>query len=172
MRRMVLAEQLDPPRWVVPLRHRFLRHGGAQGVGLAQVAAQAGVDEAGLGLGRLAALGGFDRLVHQHMGLIARRLAAGQGQRAAQQRIGCRRRRAACELLAQGLGLAQLAQHGKAQRLHTRAQARHHLGQQARGGLPTQHRLDQLRGRLQLLPQRHLGLRIVHGFINEKRLTP
>src|SRR5256885_14109750 len=61
---MVLAQTGDPPGRVVPDGLRLVVGGGDQGIALAQEAAQAGIDEAGLGA-RGPLLGSFHRLVDQ-----------------------------------------------------------------------------------------------------------
>ena len=69
--RVVLPQALQPPSWVVPLRHRLLQSRADQRLTLTQKAAQAGVDKAGLGARSTVALGSFYGLVHQRMGLVA-----------------------------------------------------------------------------------------------------
>jgi hypothetical protein len=76
------------------------------------------------------------------------------GQCRAQQRVGRRGRRTACELRAQRLGAPELAQRLESKRLRTAAQRRIDLGQCRRRGAAGAHRLHDLRGRLQQPPQR------------------
>ena len=120
---VVLAQALHPPGRMVPARHGVVVGGRHQGVALAQKAAQAAVDKAGLVQRRVAAFGRFNRLVDQRVGGVRRVLfRASQRQRDAQQRIGFGRRRAFGELLAQRFSAAQPAQGVKGQRLNAGAQ--------------------------------------------------
>ncbi len=70
--RVVAPQALDPPARMVPLRDRLVLGGRHQLVALAQEAAQAGVDEAGLRPRDRVALGGLHRLVDQREGLVGR----------------------------------------------------------------------------------------------------
>ena len=116
---MVFAHPVYPPLRVVPDRLRIFLRQRHQRIALAQEAAQATIDEAGLVPGVFAALGGFNGLVDQRMPGV-RRFLLGPDQRKShtEQGIGIGWRRARRELLTQGLGAAQLPQGVKSQRLH------------------------------------------------------
>ena len=136
--RVVLAHPVYPPLRVVPDRLRMFFRLGHQCVALAQEAAQAAVDEAGLVHRGLVALGGFHGLVHQRVGGVTGTVAlrqvagsrvaraafrTGQRQRNTQQGVGLRWRRPLGQLLAQRFGPAKPAQRMKTQGLHAGPQA-------------------------------------------------
>ena len=130
VRRMIALQAFDPPRRMVPARHRVLRHGLHQRSPLAQKSAQAGVDEGRLWPQRWTPFGRFHRLIDQREHLVGRlRLGLRQRQAGAQKCIGRRGRRAARQLPAQGLGQTEPAQRVKRQRLRTWAQGRLHTTQ-------------------------------------------
>ncbi len=148
---MVGLQALDPPARMVPARDRIAVSGRQQRFALAQEAAQAGVDEVGLGAGGGIALGGFHRLVDQGERLVVAVLRIpGQRQRGAQQRVGRRRRR---PLGQQCLGPAQIAQCLEGQRLRRRPQGRVQPGQRRRGRFALANGGQNAGGSLQLPPE-------------------
>ncbi len=154
---MVLAQTGDPPGRVVPDGLRLVVGGGDQGIALAQEAAQAGIDEAGLGA-RGPLLGSFHRLVDQGEWRVrCPGLIPGQGQGRVQQCADARRRVARGQLLLQRLGTAQLAQYLEQQRLDAGAQRLRHARQHAAAGLAFKHGLQALGDGVELLPKRRCG---------------
>ena len=117
---VVLAQPLHPPGRVVPARQIVPCGGITQRLALAQITAQAGVDKPRLGPRTALGLGRFHRLVDQRVGLVGRTgVRRHQCQRGAQQRIDSSSRLARCQLAAQGLRHAQMAQRLEKQGLHS-----------------------------------------------------
>ena len=136
--RMVATHALYPPERVIPARLRILFDPPQQRVLFAQVAAQAGVDEAGQPLRQLELLQGLHRLIDHGVGGIADIADGGLWQQQRECQSEQRARGALGRTLGQQrdqrAGLAPVAQRVESQRLCARAQARGHLGQRVGQG--------------------------------------
>ena len=157
--RILGLQAANPPQGVVPARLIVLQRLRQQGLTLAQIAAQAGVQQASGKAGIALGFGRLDHLAHQGVGRIRGLLRAiarlQQRQGGVQQRTHRGRGRARHQEALQRTCGSPLAHDMKGQGLGARSQARLNLGQPFTQGLATRDITDTRGGGQQQSRQRH-----------------
>lgn len=153
MIRMILLQLSNPPGRMIPARLHIIGQHLPQGLALARIASQTGIDQRRQRPRPRPLLGRLDQLAHQRVLRVHRRLLRQQTQPQTQHRIHRRIRGLGHQKRAQRPSPPPMPQRRQQQRLHPGAQSRRALPQPLRARLPRRHRLQTPRRPAQLQPQ-------------------